>query len=130
VRPGQSSAASVPSLEQLEQQARASVSDAAAWLRWGWALYAAGRFSDSAEAGRKARALSAADPEPIYLMGMALKAAGDKAGAVAAFKAAAAEVPAMQDAVRGAMLRRLAIGQVNWLERGQWDLEPETWVRT
>jgi len=32
---------------------------------------------------------------------MALKAAGDAGGAVAAFKAAAAVLPDMQDAVRG-----------------------------
>jgi hypothetical protein len=61
---------------------------------------------------------------------MSLKASGDSAGAATAFGAAAADAPGVTDAVRGAMLRRLAVGQVNWLQRGEWNLEPETWVRT
>ena len=93
-------------------------------------MYTAGRFALSAEAAREAGARAGSDPEPGYLLGMALKAAGDKQAAVAAFRAAAAELPAMQDLVRAAMLRRLAVGQINWLEHGKWDLEPETWVRT
>jgi hypothetical protein len=61
---------------------------------------------------------------------MSLKAAGDSPGAATAFRDAAADAPGVTDAVRGAMLRRLAVGQVNWLQRGEWNLEPETWVRT
>lgn len=99
-------------------------------LRWGWALYAAGRFVDAAEAARKCRVLASGDPEPSYLLGMALKACGDKSEAAAAFNAAAADAKGVTDAVRGAMLRRLAIGQVNSSLRGEWNLEPETWVRT
>ncbi len=120
----------LPTIEQLEQEARAQGSDAAAWLRLGWAMYAAGKYPQAAEAARECRNRAASDPEPSYLLGMALKAAGDGGAAVAAFRAAAAVLPDMQDAVRGAMLRRLAVGQVNWIERGKWDLEPETWIRT
>jgi Flp pilus assembly protein TadD len=130
VTPKTGSAASRPSMELLERQARAAGAGVGDWLRWGWALYSAGRYAQSADAAREARARAAADPEPGYLLGMALKAAGDKAAAVIAFRAAAADLPAMQDEVRAAMLRRLAVGQINWLERGTWDLEPETWVRT
>jgi tetratricopeptide (TPR) repeat protein len=130
VTPKTSSAAVGPSLEVLEQQARAPGAGGEHWLRWGWALYAAGRYAQSAEAAREAIARTGADPEPGYLLGMALKAGGDKQAAVTAFRAAAAELPALQDVVRAAMLRRLAVGQINWLERGEWDLEPETWVRT
>jgi Flp pilus assembly protein TadD len=119
-----------PSLEQLEQAARAPGADRDALLRWGWALYAAGRSSEAAAAARDCRRLASGDPEASYLLGMALKAAGDSAGAAAAFGAAAADAPGLTDSVRGAMLRRLAVGQANWLQRGEWDLEPETWVRT
>ncbi len=93
-------------------------------------MYTAGHYAQSAVAAREAGTRAGADPEPGYLLGMALKAAGDKQAAVAAFRAAAAHLPAMQDAVRAAMLRRLAVGQINWMERGKWDLEPETWVRS
>ena len=120
----------VPSLEQLEQAARAPGADGAAFLRLGWALYAAGRFGDAAAAARECHMLASGDAETSYLLGMALKASGDKEGAAAAFSAAAADARGMGNAVRGAMLRRLAIGHANWLRRGEWDLEPETWERT
>jgi Flp pilus assembly protein TadD len=127
----QARAATAPSLEQLEQAARAPGTDRAVLLRWGWALYAAGRFSDAAAAARECEAgASGGDPEPGYLLGMALKASGDRAGAAGAFGAAAANAPGMADTVRGAMLRRLAVGHANWLQQGEWNLEPETWVRT
>lgn len=119
-----------PSLEELEQAARAPGADRAAFLRLGWAQYAAGRFSDAAAAAREGQALATGDPETSYLLGMALKASGDKGGAAAAFNAAAADARGMDNAVRGAMLRRLAVGHANWLQRGNWDLEPETWERT
>ena len=116
-------------LDQLEQAARAPGADGMAILRWGWALYSAGRHAEAAGAARNAQGLTSGDPEPSFLLGMALKGAGDKGGAVAAFGAAAANAPGLADPVRGAMLRRLAVGQANWLQRGEWDLEPETWVR-
>lgn len=118
------------SLEQLERDALAAPKDRTVWLRWAWALYGAGQPVRAAEQARKAGELDAGDPEPTYLLGIALKAAGDRAGAVRAFRAAAAGMARLQDPGRAAMLRRLAVGQANWLERGMWDLEPETWVRT
>jgi Flp pilus assembly protein TadD len=127
---GPGSSPSRPSIEILEVQARAPGAEAATWLRLGWALYAAGRYPQAAEAAREGGAVAKADPEPSYLLGMALKANGEKVMAATAFHAAAALLPWLQDTVRAAMLRRLAVGQVNWLERGKWDLEPETWVRT
>lgn len=119
-----------PPLARLEREALAAPNDSAAWMRWAWALYGDGQPAQAAIQARRAGELNAGDPEAAYLLGMSLKAAGDRAGAVAAFRAAAANMPHLQDAGRAAMLRRLAIGQVNWLERGLWDLEPETWVRT
>jgi Flp pilus assembly protein TadD len=119
-----------PSLAQLERDALAASKDPAAWLRWAWALYGAGQPAQAAARARKAGELDADDPEPTYLLGMALKAAGDRPGAVAAFREAAAGLSQLQDSGRATMLRRLAVGQANWLERGMWDLEPETWVRT
>jgi hypothetical protein len=119
-----------PSLGQLEQAARAPGAERASLERLGWALYGAGRYLDAAVAARECQTLAPGDPEPSYLLGMALKASGDSAGAAAAFGAAAENACGVADTVRGAMLRRLAVGQVNWLERGEWNLEPETWVRT
>ena len=119
-----------PSLKDLERAALAPGAERAAVLRWGWALYAAGRSGEAAGIAQKCCEAAAGDPEPAYLLGMALKAAGDARGAAEAFKVASENAGGAGDEVRGAMLRRLAIGQANWLLRGEWDLEPETWVRT
>lgn len=116
-------------LEQLEQAARAPGAQVALKLRWGWALYGAGRFGEAIEVARGVEAQGAESAEVSYLLGIALKASGDQEGAARAFRRAAMEAQGLSDAVRGAMLRRLAVGQANWIERGEWDLEPETWVR-
>ena len=126
----QARATNAPSLEQLEQAARAPGADRAARLRWGWALYAGGRYGEAATVAWESSTSASGDPEPAYLLGMALKASGDKTGAAAAFKTASENVSGIHSEVRAAMLRRLAIGQANWLLRGDWDLEPETWERT
>ena len=104
--------------------------DAGAQLRHGWALYGSGDARGASAQARRAAELAPSDAEAPYLLGMALKVVGDAAGAVAAFRSAAAIAAGQGDTSRAAMLRRLAIGQANWLEKGAWDLEPETWVRT
>lgn len=117
-------------LAQWEREALASPADVGAQLRWGWALYGSGEPARAATQARRAAGLDPSDPETHYLLGMALKAAGEKEAAVAAFRSAASGTAAVTEPSRSAMLRRLAVGQANWLEKGKWDLEPETWVRT
>lgn len=104
--------------------------DAGAHLRYGWALYGSGDAEGASGQARLAAKLAPTDVEGPYLLGMALKVAGDAGGAVAAFRSAASMAAGQGDNSRAAMLRRLAVGQANWLEKGAWDLEPETWVRT
>lgn len=104
--------------------------DPEALVRRGWALYGSGEWNQAAEQARQASTLTPTDPEPSYLLGMALKAAGDRQGATKAFQRAALDAARLSDTGRATMLRRLAIGQANWLDKGEWDLEPETWVRT
>ena len=104
--------------------------DAAAQLRYGWELYGSGDAKGALTQARRAAALAPTDAEAAYLSGMALKLVGDIAEAVAAFRSAAALAVGQGDSSRATMLRRLAVGQANRLEKGAWDLEPETWVRT
>lgn len=115
---------------RAEGEALRSPEDAGARLRYGWALYGSGDAEGAAVQARLAAGLAPSDAEARYLLGMALKVKGDADGAVAAFRSAASMAAGELDTSRAAMLRRLAIGQANWLEKGAWDLEPETWVRT
>lgn len=98
-------------------------------LRRGWGLYASGDNQGACAEARRSAEAAPGDPEAPYLLGMALKAAGDSAGAVAAFRQAATLAAGEAHDARTTMLRRLAVGQANWLETGDWNLEPETWVR-
>ncbi|MBM3121423.1 MAG: hypothetical protein FJZ97_04455 [Chloroflexi bacterium] len=115
---------------RAEGEALRSPDDAGARLRYGWALYGSGDAEGASVQARLAAGLAPSEAEAPYLLGMALKARGDAGGAVAAFRSAASMAAGQGDNSRAAMLRRLAIGQANWLEKGAWDLEPETWVRT
>jgi len=101
-----------------------------AHLHQGWALYAAGDARGASEVARSAAETAPGDPEAAYLLGMALKAAGDSRKAAVAFRTSASLAAEAGTSSRHAMLRRLAVGHANWLETGNWDLEPETWVRT
>ena len=38
-------------------------------------------------------------------------------------------IPGIQDRTRSAVLRRIARGHLNMLEKGRWDLEKEIWGR-
>jgi Flp pilus assembly protein TadD len=122
------SAESLPA--RAESDALRSPEDAGARLRYGWALYGSGDAKGASVQAGLAAGLAPSDAEAPYLMGMALKVTGDPGGAVAAFRSAASMAAGQGDSSRAAMLRRLAIGHANWLEKGAWDLEPETWVRT
>lgn len=115
---------------RAEGEALRAPDDAGARLRYGWALYGSGDAEGASVQARLAAGLAPSDAEAPYLLGMALKVKGDAGGAVAAFRSAASMAAGQGENSRAAMLRRLAIGQANWLEKGAWDLEPETWVRT
>jgi tetratricopeptide (TPR) repeat protein len=98
-------------------------------LRQGWAHYGAGEYEPAVAQFEQARHLAPDDPEPAFGLGLSHKLAGRKAQAIAAFREAAAHAEHLTDRTRATMLRRLALGHVNRLERGQWDLEKEVWGR-
>jgi Tfp pilus assembly protein PilF len=95
-----------------------------------WAAYGA---QDLAQAQREVQGLleqSPHDVEAAYLAGLVARAQGAGDRATAAFQVVVDHHAQIADATRARMLRRLAVGHLNQLSRGQWDLEPETWVRT
>ncbi len=118
-----------PPAEPKTDSAGLSDHDAAAFLRKGWAQYGAGEVEPAIVQFEKARRLAPEDPEPAFGLGLCLKKAGQRSQATSAFRQAASLAERLTDRTRATMLRRLALGHVNHLERGQWDLEREVWGR-
>ena len=96
-------------------------------LRVAWERYGEGRYEDAVEPLEAARRLAPGDAEPVFALGLNLKKLGRKVPAADAFRQAASLAESLSDRTRGTMLRRLCLGHVNHLERGQWDLEREVW---
>ena len=95
-----------------------------------WAAYGA---QDLAQAQREVQGVldqSPHDVEAAYLAGLVARSQGEGDRATAAFQVVIDHHAQIADTTRARMLRRLAVGHLNQLARGQWDLEPETWVRT
>jgi tetratricopeptide (TPR) repeat protein len=95
----------------------------------GWGLYGAGQFAEAVKQFEKVVEQNANSVDALYGLGLSHKALGDKAAAVAAFEKVAALADALEDKVRGTMLRRLAHGHVNEMNSGDWNLEKEIWQR-
>jgi tetratricopeptide (TPR) repeat protein len=115
------------SLETLQAQAVAAPDDLALQLRYGWALYGAGRLDQARQFLEKLRARFPKDLELLYGLGLTLKKAGESEEAHQVFlavKELAKEVP---DRTRASMLGHITQGHLNMLERGKWDLEKEIW---
>jgi tetratricopeptide (TPR) repeat protein len=113
----------------LEAAAAADPRDADIRLRLGWAFLSSDRLDRAAGAFQEARRLLPDDPEPYFALGLTHKKEGRSAEAVAAFHDAAERTSHLQDKARAAILRRLSLGHINYLERGEWDLEREVWGR-
>lgn len=103
----------------------ASPNNAEAHSNLGWGHYGQKQFAEAIQEFQEALRLDANWVDAHYGLGLALKGAGSKMEAVAAFEKAAALAPQMEDRVRGAMLMRLAHGQINQLKKGDWDLDKE-----
>jgi Flp pilus assembly protein TadD len=116
-------------MAELEAQVARRPDDVDAWLRLGWARYGADHPIPAEQAFERAAALRPDDPEPPFGLGLALKRQVKKEPAIRAFRRAADLTPSLTDRARASILRRLALGHINYLERGEWDLEREVWGR-
>ena len=119
----------VPGVAELEAEVAGRPDDVDAWLRLGWAQYGAGHPLPAEQAFERAAALRPDDPEPSFGLGLALKRQMKKEPAIQAFRRVADLTPRLADRARASILRRLALGHINYLERGEWDLEREVWGR-
>jgi tetratricopeptide (TPR) repeat protein len=95
----------------------------------GMAFYARKQYNDAEVDLRKAISLDSSNVDAYYTLGMVLKALDHKAEAVDAFTQALNLINSNPDehSSKKDMLRRLALGHVNEISQGDWNLEKEIW---
>jgi tetratricopeptide (TPR) repeat protein len=107
----------------------ANPATAAEYHRRGTAHYARKHYDPAVEDFKKAISLDENMVDAYYSLGMALKAIGRKEEAATAFRKVVdlISVESVSGSVAGDMLRKLALGHVNELIQGDWNLEKEIW---
>jgi tetratricopeptide (TPR) repeat protein len=98
----------------------------------GMAYYARKQFKEAEADLKKAISMDGNNIDSFYSLGMVLKAANKNEEAVNAFTQVINLIKSRPDAsqVKYDMLRRLALGHVNEIIHGDWNLEKEIWKRT
>jgi tetratricopeptide (TPR) repeat protein len=101
------------------------------YQRRGMAYYARKQFSEAEADLKKAITLDTKSVDSYYSLGMVLKAAGRSDDAVNAFNQVVNIISERSDAktVKYDMLRKLALGHINEITKGDWNLEKEIWKR-
>jgi len=97
----------------------------------GMSFYARKDYVKAAEDFNKAIQMEPSNKDAYYGLGMVYKAATKKEEAVQAFQQVIAILAANPTEAhdRREMLRRLALGHINELNSGDWNLEKEIWKR-
>jgi len=102
------------------------------YQRRGMAYYARKQFPEAVADLKKAITLDAKSIDSFYSLGMVYKAMDKGNDAVSAFKQVVNLITERSDAstVKNDMLRKLALGHINEITNGDWNLEKEIWKRT
>jgi tetratricopeptide (TPR) repeat protein len=97
----------------------------------GTAHYARKQFQEAVADLEQATKLDSNDIDAFYMLGMVYKAMKQNEHAVLAFTQVLELVKEHPDGnnVRNDMLRRLALGHINAITQGDWNLEKEIWKR-
>ena len=103
----------------------------AEYYRQGWALHASGKQDAAEENLRKAIELEPDSVDAYFTLGLALKAQDRRRETVQAFQKVLSLISsgAVEHNTRSEMVRRLALGHINQVEKGDWDLEKEIWKK-
>lgn len=101
------------------------------YMRRGYAYYARSKFPEAEGDFKKAMEIEPKAVDAIYALGMSLKAQGRKDDSIQAFQQVIDMIGqgAIENKVRANMLRRLALGHINEIKEGDWNLEKEIWHR-
>jgi tetratricopeptide (TPR) repeat protein len=100
--------------------------------RRGMAFYARKEYTSAEDDLKKALLLSGSNVDTFYCLGMVLKARNRKEDSVAAFTQVLDLIMATPgvEKTKYDMLRRLALGHINIMTQGDWNLEKEIWQHT
>ena len=103
----------------------------AEYQRRGMAFYARQQFVSAVSDLNEAIRLDSRDIDSFYSLGMVYKAMDLKNKAVEAFTQVINLIRAKADSdkTKNDMLRRLALGHINEITQGDWNLEKEIWHR-
>jgi Tfp pilus assembly protein PilF len=109
----------------------AEPSDGKEFTRRGIAFYARGEYQSAAIDLDRAVAIDSSNIDSYYALGMVCKAMKLKEKSVYAFTKVLELINVQPEAgkVRNAMLRRMALGHINVITLGDWNLESEIWQR-
>lgn len=101
-------------------------------MRRGWAYHSRGRQQAAEADFRRALELDSESVDANYVLGLVLKAQSRDEDAVKYFQKTKQllDEGKLEDKSRSEMLRRLSLGHINELKKGDWDLESEVWRRT
>jgi tetratricopeptide (TPR) repeat protein len=109
-----------PSIAELKKALYQEPSQVENHLLLGWFLYAAGRYEESAQVLETARIQFPDHLELWYALAMTHKQLKNNEGSIAAFQRVEQLAKQMKAGDRSRMIRRLARGHINQLERGVW----------
>lgn len=97
----------------------------------GMAYYARDQFDAAENDLRTAISMDESNIDSYYSLGMVLKALNRTDEAVQAFNQVLKHVKLKEDSdkTKNDMIRRLALGHINIITQGDWNLEKEIWQR-
>lgn len=100
-------------------------------LKSGWMHLARNEFDSAEEIFRKACMVEPKSIDAFYALALALKSEERKKDAITAFEHVIKliEEESEPDPTRSRILRRLALGHINHLRDGDWNLEKEIWQK-
>jgi tetratricopeptide (TPR) repeat protein len=96
----------------------------------GWLFYSHQNYEKAVSDFRRVLKKNNNEVDAWYGLGLSLKFAGSSTEAVDAFNKVLGLIKTMEDKQRKNVLERLAKGQVNQIQTGDWDLEKEVWKRS
>jgi len=101
------------------------------YINRGYLYYSKDRLAEAEADFREAIALDTSDVNAYYGLGMTLKSQKKNDESAQTFQKVISLVEAgtVEDKIKATMLRRLALGHINEIQQGDWNLEKEIWHR-
>lgn len=115
--------------EVYDPQGSDEPTDFDGFMRRGWFYHSLGENTQAESDFRRALSFSQESVDAHYALGLVLKTQGRKEDAVEAFNKSMGliEQGKIEDPARKEMLRRLTLGHINELTKGDWNLEDHIW---